>query len=394
MKVEIKVPSMGESVTEATIGAILKESGSQVAMDEEILELETDKVNQVIYAPQAGVIQWSVHVDDTVTVGDVIGFVDGAASPGGAPTPAAAAPVPESVAVPTPAVPASPSGGNARVSKEAFAHSVGVAPTATVPATPTPAPAAAAVTAAPASKPAPAPVSNGGRPESRKRMTKIRQVIAQRLVEAQQMTAMLTTFNEVDMTSVMDVRNRYKEEFFKKHGTKLGFMSFFVKACVSALKAVPAINAYIDGNEIVQREYYDISIAVGTDRGLVVPVLRECDRKSYARIEQDIVDYATKAREGKIGVDDLQGGGFTITNGGVYGSLVSTPILNYPQSGILGMHKIQKRPVCIGDEVVVRPMMYLALSYDHRIVDGKEAVTFLVHVKEALEEPSRLLLEV
>lgn len=376
MKVEIKVPAMGESITEATVGEILKTSGSSVAMDDELLELETDKVNQVLYAPEAGVVTLTVSTDDVVKIGQVIGYVDSeatVATPEPAPEPktepASEAPKPAPAPVEGPAV---------RQSREAFLTEKPAAPE------PTPAPAPALV---PKTEP-------GERHETRRKMSKIRKVIARRLVESQQTTAMLTTFNEVDLSEVMALRAKYKEQFIKEHGVKLGFMSFFVKAAVSALQALPDINSYIDGDEIVTREYYDIGIAVGTDRGLMVPVVRDCDKLTFAGIEQSINEYANRAREGKLSIDDLQGGGFTITNGGVYGSLLSTPILNPPQSGILGMHKIDKRAVVVNDEIVIRPMMYLALSYDHRIVDGKEAVTFLVHMKNLLEDPARLLLEV
>jgi 2-oxoglutarate dehydrogenase E2 component (dihydrolipoamide succinyltransferase) len=392
MKQEIKVPAMGESITEATVGTILKPSGSHVKMDEEILELETDKVNQVLYAGQAGVLNLTVNTDDVVKIGQVIGAIDGDGKA------AAEAPAPEQKPEPkakevkkeepsTPKVeskveakPAAltaeiPSKGGIRHSKEAFVAELGK-----------PAVEPASVQKTPAVK--------GERGETRKRMTKIRKVIAKRLVEAQQTTAMLTTFNEVDLSKVMELRAKYKDSFLKEHDAKLGFMSFFVKASVSALEAYPDINSYIDGDEIVHREYYDIGIAVGTDRGLMVPVLRHCDKLSFAEIEKEIIAYAEKARAGTISIDDLQGGGFTITNGGIYGSMLSTPILNHPQVGILGMHNIQKRAVVVNDEIVIRPMMYLALSYDHRIVDGKEAVSFLVHVKNCLEDPARMLLGV
>ncbi len=384
MKIEIKIPPMGESISEATIGAILKPSGSKVKMDEELLELETEKVNQVLNAPQAGVFTLNVKTDDVVTIGQVIGTIDTEgvaveAKPAEAPTAKQLPPAPKPVERPKPlVVPA----GNARQSREAYIEDV-VAPKK-VEAAPAQAPASA-------SKPRP-PVAEGR--ETRKRMSKIRKVIASRLLEAQHTTAMLTTFNEIDMTAVIEMRNKYKDLFQKEHGVRLGFMSFFVKAAVSALQFIPDINSYIDGDEIVHREYYDIGIAVGTDRGLVVPVVRDCDKLGYPGIEKAIEGYAKKAKDGTLTVDDLQGGGFTITNGGVYGSLLSTPILNPPQCGILGMHKIEKRPVVVNDQVVIRPMMYVAMSYDHRIVDGKGAVAFLVHLKEYLEDPSRILLEV
>lgn len=393
MKIEIKVPAMGESITEATVGEILKESGSNVKVDDEVLELETDKVNQVLYAPESGVVTITVNTDDVVQIGDVIGYVEageGAAEeekkseasskeepapkPEQKEEPKAEPKKEEAKAEPKKEAPKSVE-GSARESKEEYIANLGKTEES-----------------APKSKEKPKKSSE--RTETRKRMTKIRRVIADRLVEAQQSTAMLTTFNEVDLTEVMELRNRYKDTFVEEHGVKLGFMSFFVKAAVSALREIPELNSYIDGDEIVHREYYDIGIAVGTDRGLIVPVIRDCDQLSFAEIEQEILRYAKLARDGKISVDDLKGGGFTITNGGIYGSLLSTPILNPPQSGILGMHKIQKRPIAMNDEVVIRPMMYLAMSYDHRIVDGKEAVTFLVHVKDCLEDPARLMLGV
>lgn len=388
MKVAITVPSMGESITEAVVGRIIKDSGSQVTMDEEILELETDKVNQVLYAPQKGQIIWTVGVDDTVTIGQVIGEVDTEASSNGE-APQAKAPKKEVSTSSKPSAQANmeppelelPVGAAARMTKEAFLREVAQpSPSATA----LPAPAAVHV----------APVPEPGTAETRQRMPRIRQVIAERLVEAQRTTAMLTTFNEVDMSEVMKTRGELKDAFEKAHGVKLGFMSFFVKACVSALRAFPGINSYIDGTDMVRREYYHVGIAVGTERGLVVPVLRHCDQLSFSGVEQKIRDFALQARDGKLSIQDLEGGGFTITNGGIYGSMLSTPILNPPQSGILGMHAINKRAVVVDDEVVIRPMMYLALSYDHRIVDGKEAVSFLVHVKNCIEDPKRLLLEV
>lgn len=376
MKVEIKIPAMGESITEATVGTILKPAGSSVKMDEEILELETDKVNQVLYAPESGVLNLSVATDDVVNIGDVIGHVDTEA----------AAPVKEEKPV-EPPLPKKPKPkeevvveGGARITKEAYLEEIQKKEERKPAPPPTPPP------------PPAAPVE--GRRETRRRMTRIRQVIARRLVEAQQQTAMVTTFNEIDMSVVMELRTKYKEKFQKEYGARLGFMSFFIKACESVLKEFPDINSYVDGDEIVHREYINIGIAVASERGLVVPVLRDCDQMSYAEIEKAIEEYAKKAREGGLLVDDLQGGGFTITNGGVFGSLLSTPILNLPQSGILAMHKIEKRAVVVNDEVVIRPMMYVALSYDHRIVDGKEAVTFLVHIKNMLEDPSRQLLEI
>lgn len=390
MQHDIKIPSMGESISEVTIGNILKPSGSYVKADEEILELETDKVNQVLYAPVAGVITLKVKENEVVKIGDIIGAVDdtAAAPKGDAPkakpepkaeatAPVASAPAPKKEAPAAAPVPA----GNARILKEDFLSDLK---------TPQAVPTAATAPAAPKAKPRP----EAGTREVRKRMPKIRKVIAERLLESAQTTAMLTTFNEVDMSAILEMREKYKEIFLKQHGSKLGFMSFFVKAVVSALEAVPGINSYIDGDELVERQYCDIGIAVGTERGLVVPVLRDCEALGIAEIEKAIEQFAKAARDGKLTVDALQGGSFTITNGGVYGSLLSTPILNPPQSGILGMHKIEKRPVVVNDQIVIRPMMYLALSYDHRVVDGKEAVTFLVHVKNCLEDPSRMLLNI
>jgi 2-oxoglutarate dehydrogenase E2 component (dihydrolipoamide succinyltransferase) len=380
MKEEIKIPAMGESITEATIGSILKPSGSQVKMDDELLELETEKVNQVLNAPKSGVLTLNVKTEDVVKIGQVIGYIDTEGAPT-APEKAPEPKKPEPVERPKPLTPVKPvpaPAGEARQTKEAYIEEV-IAPKKTPSAAPKPMP----------QRP---PVAEGR--ETRKRLPKIRRVIANRLLEAQHSTAMLSTFNEIDLTTVIEMRNKYKDLFQKEHGVKLGFMSFFVKAVVSALQHVPDLNSYIDGEELVHREYYDIGIAVGTDRGVMVPVVRDCDKLGYPGIEKSIEDYAKKARDGTISVDDLQGGCFTITNGGVYGSLLSTPILNPPQSGILGMHKIEKRPVVVNDEIAIRPMMYVALSYDHRIVDGKGAVTFLVHVKEYLEDPSRILLEV
>ena len=398
MKATITVPAMGESITEATVAAILKPSGSHVKLDDEILELATDKVNQVLYAQQAGVLTWSVAVDDEVKIGQVLGSIDSqGVAEASTSTPAtetssaqkeAKKEAPKSASqVSAPVVETKPiQGGGARVAKEDFVNQLTSPKKEMV--TPKEAPQVEA-SATPSSP------KNSGKPETRRKMPKVRQIIAKRLVEAQQTAAMLTTFNEIDLSHVMSLRERYKETFLKEHGVKLGFMSFFVKAAVAALREMPDLNSYIDGDEIVHREYYDIGIAVGTEkRGLVVPVVRNCDTLSFAGIEKAIEIYAKKAREGGLSVDDLQGGGFTITNGGVYGSLLSTPILNAPQPGILGMHKIVKRPVVVDDQIVIRPMMYVALSYDHRIVDGKEAVTFLVAIKNYLEDTDRLLLDI
>lgn len=391
MKAEITIPTMGESITEATVGTILKASGSKVGMDDEILELETDKVNQVLYASQAGVLNLNVSSDDVVQIGQVIGSIDSEGeemveAPKSEPKPVVEEPKPAPVA----AEPVTPTGPGARLSKEDFVKAA-TTPEKPAPQVPPPQP---RIASEPTPVPAPAAPPVGEKRETRRRMSKIRRVIATRLVEAQKTTAMLTTFNEVDLTDVIALRSKYKEYFAKEYGARLGFMSFFVKASVSALSVFPDVNSYIEGEEIVHREYYDIGIAVGTERGLVVPVVRDCDNLSFADIEQSIENYATKAREGTLSIDDLQGGGFTITNGGVYGSLLSTPILNPPQSAILGMHKIEKRAIVVDDEIVVRPMMYLAMSYDHRVIDGKEAVSFLVHIKNCLEDPARLLLGV
>lgn len=412
MKVEVKVPAMGESINEATIGTILKPSGTQVKADDELLELETDKVNQVLYAPAAGVITWDVKPEQVVKIGEVLGSIDSSkveqtekpvepAKAPTAPTPIVETkkPVPQTEAVKTPTTIDKPkpqekisgSSAEARILKDSFIAELKSSETLKPPqpkeASVTP-PIPQALQAASASGPVPA------RTEQRKKMSKVRRVIARRLVEVMHQTAMLTTFNEVDMSAIMSLRDLYKDAFIKQHNTKLGFMSFFVKASVAALQAFPDVNAYIDGEEMVYRQYFDIGVAVGTDKGVFVPVIRNCNTLSFSGIERSIELYAKKAREGGLIADDLQGGGFTITNGGVYGSLLSTPILNPPQSAILGMHKIEKRPIVINDQIVIRPMMYLALSYDHRIIDGKEAVSFLVHIKNNLEDPSRLLLEV
>lgn len=368
MKVEIKVPAAGESVTEAVVAAIMKENGSHVEKDEEILELETDKVNQVVHAPEAGVLTLLVAVDDTVTIDQVLVTIDteGKGTASQAPKEEKKAPPP----------PTQESGEGARRTPEAFVASLGAPKTSSSP---------------------PKPVVNVEPPkegtQTRKRMSGLRRIIAKRLVEVKNNTAMLTTFNEIDMSAVMELRSREKDAFLDKHGVKLGFMSFFVKASVAALKMLPDVNGFIDGDEIVYNHTYNVGISVSTEKGLMVPVLRDCDSLSFAGVEGAIQDYAKKARKGSIGIDDLQGGSFTITNGGVFGSMLSTPILNPPQSAILGMHNIVKRAVVVDDQIVIRPMMYLALSYDHRIVDGKEAVTFLVKVKELLEKPDRLLLD-
>jgi len=410
---EIRVPTLGESVTEATIGKWFKKPGDAVAVDEPLVELETDKVTIEVPAPAAGVLGDIAAKDgDTVAVGALLGQIkEGAvaakAAPAAPPPPqaakVAAAPPPPTAKAPAAATdtPLAPSvrklsaesgvdaatvpgsGKDGRVSKGDMLAAIERAA-----AQPTP----VAATAAAVQVRAPSPADDAAR-EERVRMTRLRQTIARRLKDAQNTAAMLTTFNEVDMGHVMALRTQYRDLFEKKHGTKLGFMGFFVRACVQALKEIPAVNAEIDGTDIIYKNYYHIGIAVGTERGLVVPVVHDCDRKSLAEIEKTITDFGRRARDGELKIDELQGGTFTITNGGIYGSLMSTPILNAPQSGILGMHKIQDRPMVIGGKIEIRPMMYLALSYDHRLVDGREAVTFLVRVKESLEEPARLVLD-
>jgi 2-oxoglutarate dehydrogenase E2 component (dihydrolipoamide succinyltransferase) len=398
MATEIRVPTLGESVTEATIGKWFKKIGDIVKADEPVLELETDKVTLEVNAPSAGLLAEIVAKDgDTVGVGALLGSITvGAAAVASAPT---AAPAPAPIAI-TPAAAVATDNGPAvaRLAAESAINPANImasgkdgrvtkgdmlAAIAT---------GAAPATAAPVAVRVPSSADDSSK-EERVRMTKLRQTIARRLKDAQNTAAMLTTFNEVDMTEVMALRNRYKDIFEKKHGAKLGFMSFFVKACTQALKEIPAVNAEIDGVDLVYKNYYHVGIAVGTDKGLVVPVIRDADTLSLAGIEKTISDFGKRARDGQLKIEEMQGGTFTITNGGIYGSLMSTPILNAPQSGILGMHKIQERPVAIGGKVEIRPMMYLALSYDHRIVDGKEAVTFLVRVKEALEDPARLVLD-
>ncbi len=405
MATEIRVPTLGESVSEATIGKWFKKPGDAVKADEPLAELETDKVTLEVNAPAAGVLAEIVAKDgETVTPGALLGQIaEGAA--GAAPAPAkAAAPAPAKAAAPAPAPAAGgtampPSPAAAKVAADVGVDAGAVAGSgkrgqvlkgdvlAHIANPPAAAPSAAPVAARPAS--APADASR----EERVRMTKLRQTIARRLKDAQNVAAMLTTFNEVDMGAMMALRAQYKDAFEKKHGVKLGFMGFFVKACCQALKEVPAVNAEIDGTDIIYKNFCHIGVAVGTDKGLVVPVVRDADQMSIAQVEKAIGDFGKRARDGKLGIEDMQGGTFTISNGGVYGSLMSTPILNAPQSGILGMHKIQDRPMVVGGKIEIRPMMYLALSYDHRIVDGKEAVTFLVRVKENLEDPARLVLD-
>ncbi|MDQ0505308.1 2-oxoglutarate dehydrogenase complex dihydrolipoyllysine-residue succinyltransferase [Xanthobacter agilis] len=402
MATEIRVPTLGESVTEATIGKWFKKPGEAVKADEPIVELETDKVTVEVPAPAAGVLAEIIAKDgDTVGVGALLGSItEGAGA--SAVAPAAVAPAPAPVAAPAPAAAAAPVAGGAngpavaRIAAETGLNPAAVSGTgkdgrvtkgdilAAV--------ASGVPAAAPAAPRAPSTPVDAAR-EERVKMTKLRQTIARRLKDAQNTAAMLTTFNDVDMSGVMGLRAQYKDAFEKKHGTKLGFMGFFTKAVIAALKDLPAVNAEIDGTDLVYKNYYNIGIAVGTEKGLVVPVVRDADKLSISDIEKQIAGYGRKARDGKLGIEDMQGGTFTITNGGIYGSLMSTPILNAPQSGILGMHRIEERPVVVKGQIVIRPMMYLALSYDHRIVDGREAVTFLVRVKETLEDPARLVLD-
>jgi 2-oxoglutarate dehydrogenase E2 component (dihydrolipoamide succinyltransferase) len=409
---EIRVPTLGESVTEATIGRWFKKAGEAVAVDEPLVELETDKVTIEVPAPSAGVLGEIIAKDgETVAVGALLGQInDGAAGA----AKAAAAPAAAKPAAPPPAAAAAPaakappsdaplapsvrklsaesgvdastvpgSGKDGRVTKGDMLAAIEKAASAP---TPVNQPAAAVQVRAPS------PADDAAR-EERVKMTRLRQTIARRLKDVQNTAAMLTTFNEVDMTNVMAMRSQYKDVFEKKHGAKLGFMGFFTKAVVQGLKDIPAVNAEIDGSDLIFKNYYHIGIAVGTDKGLVVPVVRDCDHKSISDIEKSIADFGRRARDGQLKIDEMQGGTFTITNGGIYGSLMSTPILNAPQSGILGMHKIQERPMVVGGKIEARPMMYLALSYDHRVIDGKEAVTFLVRVKESLEDPARLVLD-
>ena len=384
MSTEIRVPTLGESVSEATIAKWFKKPGDAVKADEPLLELETDKVTLEVTAPSAGILAEIVAKDgETVSPGALLGQI----SAGGA----KAAPVEAKAAAAMPAAPSAAkiaADNNLDTSSVAGSGKRGQVLKGDVLA----ALAAPAAAPAPVAMRAPAPADDASR-EERVRMTKLRQTIARRLKEAQNTAAMLTTFNEVDMTEVMALRSRYKDVFEKKHGVKLGFMSFFAKACVQALREIPAVNGEIDGTDLVYKHYDHVGIAVGTEKGLVVPVVRDADTLSLAQIEKTIADFGKRARDGQLKIDEMQGGTFTITNGGIYGSLMSTPILNAPQSGILGMHKIQERPMVVGGKIEVRPMMYLALSYDHRIVDGKEAVTFLVRVKEALEDPARLVLD-
>jgi 2-oxoglutarate dehydrogenase E2 component (dihydrolipoamide succinyltransferase) len=412
MATEIRVPTLGESISEATVGKWFKKAGESVRADEPLVELETDKVTLEVNAPSSGVLsEIAAETGQTVAIGALLGQLSGGAAAAPVETAAQAstaraapAPVGSTAMPPAPAAAkmaaedkidlASIAGSGKRgqvLKGDVIAAARAPSPVAAPAPLQPPAP-------LPSSAPAPMPAARTTTPddsarEERVRMTKLRQTIARRLKDAQNTAAMLTTFNEVDMSEVMALRARYKDAFEKKHGAKLGFMGFFVKACVQALREVPAVNAEIDGADLVYKNYYHIGIAVGTDKGLIVPVVRDAEKLSIAEIEKAIAAMGKRARDGQLTLQELQGGTFTITNGGIYGSLMSTPILNAPQSGILGMHKIQDRPIALGGKVEIRPMMYLALSYDHRIVDGREAVTFLVRVKEALEDPARLVLD-
>ena len=422
MPIDIKVPALGESVTEATVGKWFKQPGDAIKIDEPLVELETDKVTVEVPAPAAGVLgDIKVAQGATVSIGAVLGSIrEGGAGASLASAPAAkpaaaAVAAPQTAAKTAPAaMPPSPSarkvmaeagiaadtvagsGKRGQVLKEDAVAAAARGPSPAAVPTPASVPAAYVPTSlapVPARQMRASSVANDAMREERVKMTRLRQTIARRLKDAQNTAAMLTTFNDVDMSAVMALRNQYKDLFEKRHGVKLGFMGFFVKACLAALRDIPAVNAEIDGQDIIYKNYYHIGVAVGTDKGLVVPVVREADRLGLAEIEQTIASFGKRARDGKLGIEDMQGGTFTISNGGVYGSMMSTPILNAPQSGILGMHRIEERPVVRAGQIVARPMMFLALSYDHRIVDGREAVTFLVRVKECLEDPQRFVLE-
>lgn len=408
MSLDIKVPAVGESVTEATVGSWLKKSGEFVKQNEVLLVLETDKASVEVVAESDGVLTISTPQGQTVAIGATVGKIDPAAAPQAKTASAPATAAPTQPAAQKQEVPVSTAGGadmhlspavrrivdekgidpksisgtgkDGRLTKKDV---LDIQPKTLVIPEPIKAP-------APTAEKKAVPAGSMDRVP----MTTIRKKIAERLVHAQQTAAILTTFNEVDMTAVMEIRAKYKDQFEKKHNVKLGFMGFFVKACIQALKEFPAVNASIDGSDILYKNFYNIGVAVSTPKGLVVPVIRNADQLTLAEIEAAIGEFGVKARDGKITVDDMADGTFTISNGGVFGSLMSTPILNPPQSGILGMHKIEKRPIAVGDNVVVRPMMYLALSYDHRMIDGRESVSFLVRVKECIEDPSRILMEI
>jgi 2-oxoglutarate dehydrogenase E2 component (dihydrolipoamide succinyltransferase) len=369
--VDIKVPAAGESITSANVAAWQKKDGDQVEKGEALVTLETDKVSNEVEAPVSGTIEILVPEGEEVEIGKVIARITPGASAASKPS------EPKS----------SPKEETSKPKEEASKKKEASEPAAESRQKPD-----LSVVPTPDSEPKKSEPVKEGR-TTRRKMSMLRRKIATHLVNAQQTAAILTTFNEVDMTAVMNLRKSVQEDFVKKHGVKLGFMSFFVKAVTQALKDVPSINGRIEGNEVIENHFYDIGVAIGTEKGLIVPVLRDCDEKSFAQIEQDILDYAAKGKSGKITIEDLQGGVFTISNGGVYGSLLSTPILNPPQSGILGMHTIQQRPIAVDGKVEIRPMMYLAMSYDHRLVDGKEAVTFLIRIKDCLEAPHRLMLE-
>lgn len=369
MNIEVKVPAVGESISSGILSVWHKKEGDRVRKDDVLFTLETDKVSQEVTAPEAGTVHLKATEGEEVKIGQVVAEI----------APAAEAPAPAKTA-------------SKKAAKSAPREPAPRPAPEPVPATPPPTPAAPAIPAATFSSMAPSVPQAADSRAVRKKLSPLRRKIAAQLVTAQHTAAILTTFNECDMSAVMQLRKELQDEFVKKYGVKLGFMSFFIKAVVDALQAVPAINSKIDGDDLILNNTFDIGVAVGTERGLIVPVLRDCEKMSFADIENKLVHYAVKAREGKVSLDDLQGGVFTISNGGIYGSLLSTPILNPPQSGILGMHKIQDRAVVVNGQIVARPMMYLALSYDHRVVDGKEAVTFLVRVKDCLENPARLLL--
>jgi 2-oxoglutarate dehydrogenase E2 component (dihydrolipoamide succinyltransferase) len=437
MAIEIRVPKMGESVTEGVIAKWLKQVGDAVAADEPVVEVETDKITIEVPAPSAGVlVKQAVREGDTVGVDDVIGVIDpdaraSAAEPeaadpakakevpeagGGPGTSVAPAAEPAHAKAPVPAMPSARaeatrrgvdlaavegSGRGGRILKEdvqrvaeqvaapAAARPAAAAPAAARPAAAAPAPARPAAVA-----PAPRPRPSGERREERKPMTPLRKRVAERLVQSQQGTATLTTFNEVDMSGVMELRKRYKDQFLQRHGVKLGLMSFFVKAACEALREFPAVNAEIAGDEVIYKYYYDVGVAVGGGKGLVVPIIRDADELGFAELEAAIADYGQRAQANKLTLEELQGGTFTVSNGGVYGSMLSTPILNPPQTGILGLHNIVERPVAVDGKVEIRPVMYVALSYDHRLIDGREAVQFLVRIKQLVERPERLLLDV
>jgi 2-oxoglutarate dehydrogenase E2 component (dihydrolipoamide succinyltransferase) len=397
---EIKIPSVGESIATATLGTWHKADGDYVRAGEVILTIETDKISTELESDRAGILRHLAAAGDELAIGAPVARIEEGEAPAESKAPASE---PAQAAPATPA--ATPAAASAEVKATPVAKKIAegegidlaqvsgtgaggkitkadVLGAATAPKESEPAAAA----------PAPAVAAGGAKATTRKKMSPLRKKIATHLVNAQHEAAILTTFNECDMSAVMDLRKRLQDDFTARNGVKLGFMSFFIKAVVEALKSVPQVNARIEGDEIVENHFYDIGVAVGTEKGLIVPVIRDCDQKSFAPLAKDIVDYAVKARDGKLGLPDLQGGVFTITNGGIYGSLLSTPIINPPQSGILGMHSIQQRPVAVDGQVVIRPMMYLALSYDHRLVDGKEAVTFLVRVKQCIESPERMLL--